>query len=319
MQRFDPIRPFYDTEVNEAIQSAVNHPMMKALMSFTFPDVEEEVWKNQLKRTHSIRDFQCNFIYKSVQNVLAKSSEGLTTSGFEKLQPNTSYRVATNTGLSYLAKRSTVGPHWLFEYSYAQKLDAKAPLSAAWQTRIGRRWLAVNQRAESFEFALSASATAQSVVLSAVPELTGYVVVRASDFGGFNQIVDASISDIAAFMCLKIPGNYGRDLNDLRIEPRSGEEWIRIGSFVFRPAQSVPTLIAGNNVVSVGEEGYAEWRAVSEQRVLSTTGVSAWKLFDASLKLIAQGSGDATAHSATAGSRFLLYGAARSEIIVTAA
>ena len=96
MQKFDPIRPFYDTEVNEAIQSAVNHPMMKALMSFTFPDVEEEVWKNQLKKTHSIRDFQCNFIYQSVQKVLEKSSEGLTTSGFDKLEPNASYLFISN-------------------------------------------------------------------------------------------------------------------------------------------------------------------------------------------------------------------------------
>ena len=66
MQRFDSIRPFYDAEVNEAIHSAVNHPMMKALMNFTFPDVDE-VWKSQLKKTHSIRDFQCNFIYQAVQ------------------------------------------------------------------------------------------------------------------------------------------------------------------------------------------------------------------------------------------------------------
>ena len=96
MQKFDNIRPFYDAEVNEAIHSAVNHPMMKALMSFTFPDVDEEVWKDQLKRTHSIRDFQCNFIYKSVQKVLEKSSEGLTTSGFEKLEKNTSYLFISN-------------------------------------------------------------------------------------------------------------------------------------------------------------------------------------------------------------------------------
>ena len=96
MQRFDSIRPFYDAEVNEAIHSAVNHPMMKALMEFTFPDVDEEVWKNQLKKTHSIRDFQCNFIYQSVKKVLEKSSEGLTTSGFEKLEPNTSYLFISN-------------------------------------------------------------------------------------------------------------------------------------------------------------------------------------------------------------------------------
>jgi 1-acyl-sn-glycerol-3-phosphate acyltransferase len=96
MQKFDAIRPFYDTEVNEAIHTAVNHPMMKALMGFTFPDVDEEVWKNQLLKTHSIRDFQCNFIYQAVQKVLKKSSEGLTTSGFEKLHPNTSYLFISN-------------------------------------------------------------------------------------------------------------------------------------------------------------------------------------------------------------------------------
>lgn len=96
MQKFDKIRPFYDAEVNEAIHSSVNHPMMKALMDFTFPDVDDNVWKEQLKKTHSIRDFQCNFIYQSVQKVLEKSSEGLTTSGFEKLEKNTSYLFISN-------------------------------------------------------------------------------------------------------------------------------------------------------------------------------------------------------------------------------
>ena len=96
MQKFDAIRPFYDSEINEALHNVVNHPMMKALMNFTFPDVADEVWKEQLRKTHSIRDFQCNFIYKSVQKVLEKSSEGLTTSGFENLEPNTSYLFISN-------------------------------------------------------------------------------------------------------------------------------------------------------------------------------------------------------------------------------
>lgn len=96
MQKFDAIRPFYDSEINEALQNVVNHPMMKALMNFTFPDVADEVWKEQLRKTHSIRDFQCNFIYQSVQKVLEKSSEGLTTSGFENLEPNTSYLFISN-------------------------------------------------------------------------------------------------------------------------------------------------------------------------------------------------------------------------------
>ena len=96
MQRFDAIRPYYDAEINKAIQKVVHHPMMKALMNFTFPDADDEVWKEQLKKTHSIRDFQCNFIYQSVQQVLKRSSDGLTTSGFEKLEKNTSYLFISN-------------------------------------------------------------------------------------------------------------------------------------------------------------------------------------------------------------------------------
>ena len=96
MQRFDAIRPFYDSEVNEALHNVIHHPMMKTLMNFTFPEVEDDVWKEQLKKTHSIRDFQCNFIYQSVQKILEKSSEGLTTSGFEHLEKNTAYLFISN-------------------------------------------------------------------------------------------------------------------------------------------------------------------------------------------------------------------------------
>ena len=96
MQKFDAIRPFYDSEINEGIRSSINHPMMKALMNFTFPGVEDSVWKEQLLKTHSIRDFQCNFIYHSVQKVLEKSSDGLSTTGFEKLEKNTAYLFISN-------------------------------------------------------------------------------------------------------------------------------------------------------------------------------------------------------------------------------
>lgn len=96
MSKFDAIRPFYDTEVNAALHEIHTHPMMKAIMNFTFPDTEEEVWMEQLKRTHSIRDFQINFIYPAVQMVLKKSSEGLTTSGFENLDKHTAYLFVSN-------------------------------------------------------------------------------------------------------------------------------------------------------------------------------------------------------------------------------
>lgn len=96
MSKFDHIRPFYDSEVNEAIRSVIHHPMMKALMSFTFPDTDESVWEDQLLKTHSKRDFQVNFIYEAIQKVLEKSSDGLSTSGFEKLEKHTPYLFVSN-------------------------------------------------------------------------------------------------------------------------------------------------------------------------------------------------------------------------------
>ena len=96
MKKFDAIRPFYDTEINDGILKVIDNPMMKALMNFSFPGVEDEIWKEQLMKTHSIRDFQCNFIYYGVKQVLEKSSDGLTTSGFEKLDNNTAYLYVSN-------------------------------------------------------------------------------------------------------------------------------------------------------------------------------------------------------------------------------
>jgi len=70
--------------------------MMKALMSFTFPGTPEKVWTEWLEKTHSKRDFQINFIYQAIQRVLEKTSDGLTTSGFEKLETHTPYLYISN-------------------------------------------------------------------------------------------------------------------------------------------------------------------------------------------------------------------------------
>lgn len=96
MSKFDEIRPFYDHEVNEALRSIARDPMMTALMSFTFPDVDKQVWREQFKNIHSISDFQHNFIAHTIRQILAKSSEGLTTSGFDQLDKNTPYLFVSN-------------------------------------------------------------------------------------------------------------------------------------------------------------------------------------------------------------------------------
>lgn len=70
--------------------------MLEAMMNFTFPNDTPSHWKDLMKHTHSLRDFQVNFIYPGLMKVLEKSSEGLTTGGFEVLQPNTAYLFISN-------------------------------------------------------------------------------------------------------------------------------------------------------------------------------------------------------------------------------
>jgi len=96
MSQFDSIRPFYETEANAAIRKIIDDPMLEAIMNFTFPDDQAKNWKNLMLHTHSLRDFQINFIYPGVKKVLEKSSNGLTTKGFELLEPNTAYLFISN-------------------------------------------------------------------------------------------------------------------------------------------------------------------------------------------------------------------------------
>ena len=105
--------------------------------------------------------------------------------------------------------------------------------------------------------------------LATVPNLDGLIAVRPlvenfpAPAAGYidAHIVDASASDTVATMMLIIPQLNGRDLDDLDIVERNGE-WTRLGSYMHQPLASVPVLPRGaTEVVTIGPEGYAEWRA----------------------------------------------------------
>ena len=248
--------------------------------------------------------------------VLKLRGDGRFSSDAAPLQ---SYQAVQAQGQRYLTLRTPNGMgHYLFEMPYLQQLEAKAPLSAAWRARLGRRWLAVNQPAES----LLLQYGGPTLTLSDVPGLSGYIVTNAEAIGKQNQMADASTSDSLALMCLKLPFALGRDLDDVVILPRAGEEWIRVGSSVFCPEDSVAPLAVGASSIQIGVEGHAEWRAIAAsatEQTITLTGAAAWSLYDGEFNLLA--SGDATRQPqlpASADQSYLLvYGAANASIGVT--
>ena len=96
MSKFDSIRHYHDHEVNEVLKSISKHPMVKALMGFTFPNKTEQQWMEDLSKVTSIQQFQEEFAYYSILRILEKSSNGLSTSGFEHLQKDTAYLYISN-------------------------------------------------------------------------------------------------------------------------------------------------------------------------------------------------------------------------------
>src|SRR4029453_18106276 len=128
-------------------------------------------------------------------------------------------------------------------------------------------------------------------------------------------LVDASTSDAVATMMLIIPQLHGRDLDDLDIEQRDGAEWVRFGSYMHQPLASVPVLPSGaTDVVTIGPEGYAEWRAVVSdvapvEVAITTTG--AWQLYDETFTSVANGRGSAVASLPAGGgpAKLPLFGA----------
>lgn len=223
--------------------------------------------------------------------------------------PARSIRTVAAWGRDYLVLRAPDGyGHYRTDIILGQRVEPGEPLSAAWQARVGGSWLLANEIAPSMAWSLP-----PVVSLATVPELPGILEVVTPDG---SVPVDAGASDTFAPMFLVIPTAQGRDLYDLTVERRDGEEWLHAGAMVLRPRASVPTLESGG-VVTIGTEGYAEWRSLPAVGSLTIAGAEAWKLFDSNLVLLGAGDGNTPPVAAPAGSYLVLFGPAGSRVEVT--
>ncbi len=93
---YDDIRFFNSDEVLVALRSAVRHPMIKELFKYTFPDKTYEEITDVVLSCDTIDDFQRTVISRTVERILDTTSAGLTTSGFDRLDSNTSYLYISN-------------------------------------------------------------------------------------------------------------------------------------------------------------------------------------------------------------------------------
>ena len=225
-----------------------------------------------------------------------------------------SMRALTAGGRRYLVNRALGGyGQYLDSSLLAQKLHPGEALSAAWQSRVGHLWLAINEQPDSSTYTDDAGPL---LLVGDIPDLEGYVTITTPSYG--NQVVDPSESDDLGAMFLQIPGFGSRDLEDAVVTRRGAEDWIQWGSTLFRPEDTAPELASGANTVTFGAEGYAEWRELASAASLQIGAGTAWRLYDADMVVLAAGTTfPATATAPTPGCYLLLFGPAASSTKVT--
>jgi hypothetical protein len=180
---------------------------------------------------------------------------------------------------------------------FAQQVAASGPMPASWNGRLGKTWLMTNEHPEYL-----------SKWESPVMRLQAVDNLLFSNLEGL-QIVDPFLSDSRAGMMLLIPQELGGDLKDVDIEIRGGEEWIRLGSYLYRPQETILSLISGN-VIITGD--VAEWRildATGAAKTVTITPAAAggyWRIYKNTLELVEMGSGTKSV-TLSGGKYYLLF------------
>jgi CubicO group peptidase (beta-lactamase class C family) len=200
------------------------------------------------------------------------------------VNPSQSFSFKIADGRQYLILRYVTGyGHYQDDLIYAQQVAAAGVLPASWSSRLSKKWLMTNEHPESLE-----KWESPVMQLTAVDNL-----LFANYFDGL-QIENPFLSDSTAEMMLLIPQMTGVDLDDVVIETRTGEEWIRFGSYLYRPSETIQALVSGT--VSIGAEGLAEWRSLDATVTKTVTITPAdaygqWKIYNSNYEQTETGEG----------------------------
>jgi len=96
VNNFDDIRPYRDQEVNNVLTKLIQKDFFIPLIKKLYPETDPDIIKFSISRIHSIHDFQIKIIYPVLKNLLGRTSDGITFSGFETLNKDESHLFISN-------------------------------------------------------------------------------------------------------------------------------------------------------------------------------------------------------------------------------
>ncbi len=93
---FDDIRPYNDKEVREKIRLLIKDPVFDEVLMHMFKVRQSGNDKLQLRTMRKIKQLQGTFIYDMLRMIINKTSDGLTSTGIEKLDKKKPYLFISN-------------------------------------------------------------------------------------------------------------------------------------------------------------------------------------------------------------------------------
>lgn len=96
IREFEDIRPYYDSEVREAILRIISHPLFQKIADYLFPDTEPSDLSDGMRTFTSVYEFQSQIMHKAIRAIISKSSDGLSYEGFGRLDRSEAYLFVAN-------------------------------------------------------------------------------------------------------------------------------------------------------------------------------------------------------------------------------
>lgn len=216
-------------------------------------------------------------------------------------EPVAALRTLTVGENRYIALRERgASDHYSYTTLVGQGLDAESSISSAWAARLGAIWLPVNQ---ALYVHFPVKTESPGFRLRTITGLNGYLYGNKI----LRDMRPASPGRLDG-MFLTVPDSV-REMQDVALEDWRGEEWLRVGSYLYRPLSGVPLLSKGETAVTIGKEAFAEWFRLPSSGMLSVTGAKFWIRYDDSVTEVASGSQNMSINLSESGAAYLLlYG-----------
>ncbi len=131
----------------------------------------------------------------------------------------------------YLMKRVVPGAGYAYlTLAIGQQLGALAPLDSAWQQRVGTQWRVTNDSPTAVPIVIDGN---EPAILTTLPELPGYVLYGNNDL---RYQLFVPLADDRGGMSVKVPGNFGRDLYEIRFASANNATTLTLGSSIYMQA-----------------------------------------------------------------------------------